>query len=121
MHLASAAEQSWAHLLAFHHTPPLCPQLPALLELNLGWNIRLRDCWLEGLPPCLTRLDLSFCGELTDGALRHLGARLPGLASVTLRKCGRITEEVRGPWGMALGCKSGWGTSGWAVDSSSAM
>ncbi|KAL4421148.1 hypothetical protein ABPG77_000783 [Micractinium sp. CCAP 211/92] len=67
-------------------------KLPALLELNLGWNIRLRDCWLEGLPPCLTRLDLSFCGELTDGALRHLGARLPGLASVTLRKCGRITE-----------------------------
>ncbi|KAL4451731.1 hypothetical protein ABPG75_007393 [Micractinium tetrahymenae] len=67
-------------------------KLPALLELNLGWNIRLRDHWLEGLPPSLSRLDLSFCGELTDGALRHLGARLPALASVTLRKCGRITE-----------------------------
>lgn len=99
---------------------PPCPQLPALLELNLGWNIRLRDCWLEGLPPCLTRLDLSFCGELTDGALRHLGARLPGLASVTLRKCGRITEAVRGHWGTADGCKFGWRASLRAAGSSAA-
>lgn len=84
---------------------PPCLQLPALLELNLGWNIRLRDSWLEGLPPSLSRLDLSFCGELTDGALRHLGARLPGLASVTLRKCGRITEAVRAPCVLAAGAR----------------
>ena len=37
--------------------PPIL-QLPCLLELNLGWNIRLRDESLEALPPSITKLDL---------------------------------------------------------------
>lgn len=69
--------------------------LPALQELSLGWNIRLKDEALEGLPPSLSKLDLSFCGELTDRALAA-AARLPALTHLTLRKCNRVTDAVRG-------------------------
>ncbi|PRW57280.1 type I glyceraldehyde-3-phosphate dehydrogenase [Chlorella sorokiniana] len=66
--------------------------LPELQELNLGWNIRLKDEALDNLPPTLTSLDLSFCGELTDRGLAATG-RLPALATLTLRKCNRITDQ----------------------------
>lgn len=66
--------------------------LPELQELNLGWNIRLKDEALDNLPHTLTSLDLSFCGELTDRGLAATG-RLPALAALTLRKCNRITDQ----------------------------
>ena len=56
-------------------------------------NIRLKDEALDNLPPTLTSLDLSFCGELTDRGLAATG-RLPALAALTLRKCNRITDQV---------------------------
>ena len=58
-----------------------------------GRNIRLKDEALDNLPPALTSLDLSFCGELTDRGLAATG-RLPALAALTLRKCNRITDQV---------------------------
>ena len=69
-------------------------QLTRLQELDMGWNLRLRDEALEGLPPSLTKVDLSFCGGLSDAALEHLAA-LPALASCSLRKCGGVTDAVR--------------------------
>lgn len=68
-----------------------CLQLRHLSDLALGWNIRLRDEALDALPPSISRLDLSFCGELSDRGLAHV-ARLPALASLTLRKCGRLSD-----------------------------
>ena len=69
-------------------------QLTRLQELDMGWNIRLRDEALECLPPSLTKIDLSFCGGLSNAALEHLAA-LPALASCSLRKCGGVTDAVR--------------------------
>lgn len=83
-------------------------KLPRLKELNIGWNIRLPSASLGALPlpfPCppasspttwgaaLTKLDLSFCGEMGDAVLA-LAARLPCLQALSLRKCTRVGDAV---------------------------
>ena len=68
-------------------------KLPRLKELNLGWNLKLPAAALESLPHGLTRLDLSFCGEMDDAALGLLGG-LPRLRSLSLRKCTRVGDTV---------------------------
>lgn len=73
--------------------------LPGLLELNLGWNLKLPGCALAHLAIAgspLTKLDLSFCGEMDDGGLEGL-AGLRHLKSLCLRKCTRVGDQVR--WG----------------------
>lgn len=60
----------------------------------------MKDEALDNLPPTLTSLDLSFCGELTDRGLAATG-RLPALATLTLRKCNRITDQVCAARGMS--------------------
>ena len=80
--------------------------LPLLAELCLGWNLRLPDAALDALPTSLTRLDLSFCAEMGDGALRLLG-RLPHLAVLSLRKCGKLGNEV-GAAATAAAAARGW-------------
>eukprot|EP00887_Chlorella_sp_A99_P001754 scaffold19.g1754.t1 len=73
--------------------------LPHLADLCLGWNLRLAEAALEGLlaqgAAALTRLDLSFCAGLGDGAARALG-HLPRLASLSLRKT-KVSDQ-----GLAL-------------------
>jgi hypothetical protein len=60
-----------------------------------GWNLRLADAALQALAAAparrLAKLDLSFCGELTDGAVAAAAA-LPSLESLVLRKCGRVGD-----------------------------
>lgn len=87
-----------------------------LVDLNLGWNFRLspgalscllgnrgehrqRDSEVPSVPLyhhypsplLLSHLDLSFCGELTDDALKTI-AHLPMLKSLVLRKCIKLTD-----------------------------
>jgi hypothetical protein len=117
--------------------------LPNLVDLNLGWNLRLSpgalSCLLgnggghrESDPsvpgyhhhyqyhrfhlkqqqqhasssPLLSHLDLSFCGELTDEALKTIG-HLPMLKSLVLRKCTKVTDT-----GIGYLVNTGNGSSG---------
>lgn len=68
----------------------------------MGWNLRLPPTALAafaagGASP-LTRLDLSFCGQMGDQAL-ELVAQLPALQSLSLRKCSRVSDVVGGRGG----------------------
>lgn len=65
--------------------------LPALLEVNVGWNLKLPDEALSALPPSLTKLDLSYCCDLTDAAL-GAAASLPNLAVLVARRCNKVTD-----------------------------
>jgi hypothetical protein len=113
--------------------------LPNLVHLNLGWNLRLSPGALSCLlgnggghresepsvpryhhhyhrlhlkqqqhasPPLLSHLDLSFCGELTDEALKTIG-HLPMLKSLVLRKCTKLTDN-----GISYLANTGNGSSG---------
>ena len=73
---------------------------PFDLEVYVYLRPNLRDEALEGLPPSLTKVDMSFCGGLSNAALERLAA-LPALASCSLRKCGGVTDAVGGGGGVA--------------------
>ena len=93
--------------------------LPALAELSLGWNQRLNDTALEPFlagpaGAALTKLELSYCVEMGDGALRVLGA-LPALRCAILRKCTRLTDA-----GLAALAGAGTAASAAQLSSSSA-
>lgn len=66
--------------------------LPSLLELSLGWNLKLKDSALTSVPCTVTKLDLSYCGELTDDAFNS-AARLTSLQTLILRRCSKIGDK----------------------------
>jgi len=66
-------------------------QLPALQDLNAGWNLRLSDASLVSLPPTLTKLDLSYCGDLSQWGLAVV-AQLPDLRVLVARRCFKVGD-----------------------------
>lgn len=67
-------------------------QLPSLLELSLGWNLRLSDSALMSVPCSVTKLDLSYCGELSDDAFNST-ERLTSLQALIIRRCSKIGDR----------------------------
>lgn len=69
-------------------------ELSALKDLNLGWNLRLSGSHFDWMASAssLTRIDFSFCGEISDPVLKEL-AKLHALEYVSLRKCVNITDN----------------------------
>jgi Leucine-rich repeat (LRR) protein len=68
-------------------------QLSSLLnlqELHLGWNLKMIDSALSALPAGLTKLDLSYCAEVSLTPL--LANSLPKLAHLHLKRCPLVTD-----------------------------
>lgn len=69
-------------------------QLPQLEDLRLGWNLRLQDSAVQALAVApsarLTKLDLSFCCEITDEGVAAAAAL--ALRCLVLRNCNRVGD-----------------------------
>ena len=65
-------------------------QLTNLQELHLGWNLKMVDRALSALPAGLTKLDLSYCAEVSLIPLTPNS--LPHLAHLHLRRCPLVND-----------------------------
>jgi Leucine-rich repeat (LRR) protein len=65
-------------------------KLLELQELHLGWNLKMVDGALSALPRTLTKLDLSYCTEVSLVPL--CANSLPKLAHLHLRRCPLVND-----------------------------
>lgn len=99
----------------------LCQACPGLTELHLDLDLRISDKACVGMSlltnlrviclpnyactaeltwgalatiPCLTYLDVSWCGALTDQAVRNFATSSAQLRVLCMRGCRRISDEA---------------------------
>lgn len=78
--------------------------LQHMLDLSLGWNIRLQDAALAALPPSLTKLDLRWADRSTPGSCSALLAGESRLAFASRTAHAWEGPRLRGGPVARLGC-----------------
>eukprot|EP00873_Tetraselmis_striata_P036538 jgi/Tetstr1/456802/TSEL_043476.t1 len=74
----------------------LLPSMPNLTELEVYWNLNVRDDLLfsaSAYLPRLERINLSGCKEVTDDGVKILAASCPSLTDLDLTRGMRLTDS----------------------------